>query len=69
MILIAIFFPALSFFLRGKIFAAIIALILQCTLVGWLPVAIWAVISRSNAQNTKQINKIEQRIIASRNKY
>jgi len=51
MILIAILFPSLSFFLRGKIFAAIIALALQCRLVGWLPVAIWAVISRSNTQN------------------
>jgi len=68
MILIAILFPVLFFFLRGKLFAAIIALILQCTLVGWLPVAIWAVISRSNVQNTKQISKMEQRIIAAQNK-
>jgi uncharacterized membrane protein YqaE (UPF0057 family) len=68
MILIAILFPALSFLLRGKIFAAIIALLLQCTLIGWLPVAIWAVVSRSNAQNTKQISKMEQRIIAAQNK-
>jgi len=68
MILIAILFPALSFFLRGKLFTAIIALILLCTLVGWLSVSIWAVISRSNAKNTKQISKMEQRIIAAQNK-
>jgi uncharacterized membrane protein YqaE (UPF0057 family) len=67
MILIAILFPALSFFLRGKIFAAIIALLLQCTLIGWLPVAIWAVVSRSNAKNDQRIKQMEQTIIAAQN--
>ena len=68
MILIAILFPALSFLLRGKIFAAIIAFILQLTMVGWIPVAIWAVISYNNAKNEKRIKKMEKNIIASQNK-
>jgi len=67
MTLIAILFPALSFLLRGKIFAAILAFILQCTLIGWLPVAIWAVVSRSNAENHKRIKQMEQNIIANQN--
>jgi uncharacterized membrane protein YqaE (UPF0057 family) len=68
MTLLAILFPALSFFLRGKIFAAIIAFVLQCTLIGWIPVAIWAVVSRSNAKNEQRIKKMEQNIISSQNK-
>lgn len=64
MILIAILFPALSFLLRGKMFAAIIAFILQCTLIGWLPVAIWAVVSRSNAKNEKRMRQMEQKFNA-----
>jgi TM2 domain-containing membrane protein YozV len=31
--------------LRGRIVTSIICLILQITLIGWIPAAIWAVIS------------------------
>jgi len=58
MTLIAIFFPALSFFLRGKIFTAIICLILQITLIGWIPAAIWAVISLQNSRADKRNDKL-----------
>ncbi len=72
MILIAILIPWLSFFLRGKIFAGIICLILQITLIGWLPAAIWAVIARNNAKNDDKLKKMEQElkstIIANSNK-
>ena len=46
MILIAVLVPWLSFFMRGKIISGIVCLILQITLIGWLPAAIWAVASR-----------------------
>jgi len=68
MTLIAILIPWLSFFLRGKILSGIICLILQITLIGWLPAAIWAVISRNNAKQNARLNEMEKRIIASRNK-
>ena len=42
-LLLAIFLPFLSFFFIGRPFAGIICLILQVTLIGWLPAAIWAV--------------------------
>ena len=66
MILVAILIPWLSFFLRGKILSGIICLILQITLIGWLPAAIWAVISRNNAKQNARLNEMEKRIIASR---
>ena len=48
MTLIAILLPWLSFFLRGRILRGIICVILQLTLVGWLPAAVWAVIDLQN---------------------
>ncbi|WP_202703566.1 YqaE/Pmp3 family membrane protein [Flavobacterium sp. UGB4466] len=58
MILIAILLPWLSFLFRGKIFTAIICLILQITLIGWLPAAIWAVVSLQNARDERRTNKL-----------
>ena len=58
MTLIAIFFPFFSFLLRGKIFTSIICLILQITLIGWIPAAIWAVISLQNSRADKRNEKL-----------
>lgn len=45
---IAFFFPWLSLILQGKIGAGILCLILQLTLIGWLPATIWAIMSLNN---------------------
>ncbi|MBR2648793.1 MAG: YqaE/Pmp3 family membrane protein [Sediminibacterium sp.] len=58
MTLIAIFFPFLSFLLRGRLFTGIICLLLQITLIGWIPAAVWAVISLQNARADKRNNKL-----------
>ncbi|MFT3911359.1 MAG: YqaE/Pmp3 family membrane protein [Ferruginibacter sp.] len=58
MTLIAIFFPFLSFFLRGRIFTAIICFILQITLIGWIPAAVWAVISLQNDRADRRNDKL-----------
>lgn len=58
MTLIAIFFPFISFLLRGKILTGIICLILQITLIGWIPAAVWAVISLQNARADKRTDKM-----------
>ncbi len=52
--LLAILLPFLSFMIRGKIFTGIICLILQITLIGWLPAAIWAVLSLHNDRADKE---------------
>ena len=54
MLLIAILLPWLSFFLRGKIIQGIICLILQITIIGWLPAVFWAVSSRSEGKAEKR---------------
>jgi len=62
MILIAVLLPWLSFFMRGKIISGIICLVLQITLIGWLPAAIWAVASRVDGKNKQRINALEKKI-------
>ncbi|HET9056616.1 MAG TPA: YqaE/Pmp3 family membrane protein [Chitinophagaceae bacterium] len=58
MTLIAIFFPFLSFLLRGRILTGILCLILQLTLIGWIPAAVWAVISLQNSRADKRNEKL-----------
>ncbi|WP_374172811.1 YqaE/Pmp3 family membrane protein [Flavobacterium tructae] len=58
MTLMAIFFPSLSFLLRGKLLTALLCLILQITLIGWIPAAIWAVLSLENARADKRNAKL-----------
>ncbi|MCI0920018.1 YqaE/Pmp3 family membrane protein [Sphingobacterium rhinopitheci] len=62
MILIAVLFPWLSFFLRGKIIRGFLCLILQITLIGWLPAAIWAVASQLDARNKKRIKDLQYNV-------
>jgi len=58
MTLIAILLPFLSFFLRGKILTGILCLILQITILGWIPAAIWAVTSLQNARADRRTDRI-----------
>ncbi|WP_374443283.1 YqaE/Pmp3 family membrane protein [Epilithonimonas sp.] len=52
--LLAILLPFVSFFVRGKIITSIICFILQITILGWLPAAIWAALSLNNARAEKR---------------
>jgi uncharacterized membrane protein YqaE (UPF0057 family) len=63
MILLAILLPWLSFLLRGKLLSGIICLILQITLIGWVPAAIWAAYSLSESKSKKRINQLEARLM------
>jgi hypothetical protein len=69
MTLVAILIPWLSFFLRGKILSGILCVILQVTLIGWIPAAIWAVISLNNSRADARTHKIVQAIKNNQNQY
>ncbi len=56
--LIALFMPWLCFFTMGKILQGLICLILQLTLIGWLPATIWAILSISNYHADRRVDKI-----------
>lgn len=44
MIAVAILLPWLALFLRGRPFQGILCLILQITVIGWIPATIWALV-------------------------
>ena len=56
-LLIALFLPWLTFFTIGRPFAGLICLILQITLLGWLPATIWAVYALSQYKTDQKIKK------------
>ncbi|QBC45246.1 YqaE/Pmp3 family membrane protein [Iodobacter fluviatilis] len=56
-LIIAIFLPFLAFFTIGRPFAGIFCLILQITLIGWLPAAIWAVYALSQFKTDQKIER------------
>ncbi|SFW71556.1 YqaE/Pmp3 family membrane protein [Chitinophaga sancti] len=69
MTLIAILLPWLSFLLRGKLLSGILCLILQCTILGWIPAAIWAVISLDNSRADRRNRKLIKAIKQNRGNY
>ena len=54
-LLIALLLPFLLFFTIGRPLAGIICLILQITLIGWIPAAIWAAYALSQYNTDKKI--------------
>ena len=55
-LLIAIFLPFLVFFTIGRPVAGLICLVLQITLIGWIPAALWAVYALSQWNTDKKID-------------
>jgi uncharacterized membrane protein YqaE (UPF0057 family) len=56
-LLLAIFFPFIAFFTIGRPFAGIVCLILQVTLIGWIPAALWAIYALGQYKTDKKIDK------------
>jgi uncharacterized membrane protein YqaE (UPF0057 family) len=54
-LLIALLLPWLTFFTIGRPIAGVVCLVLQLTLIGWLPAAIWAVYALSQYKTDKKI--------------
>lgn len=64
MILLSIFFPGISFLIRGKIGSFIFCILLQMTIIGWIPCAIWAVSSVINGRQEKRYKQLSHQISA-----
>lgn len=56
-LVIALLLPWLTFFTIGRPVAGIICLILQVTLIGWVPAAIWAVYALSQWKTDRKIRR------------
>lgn len=54
-LLIAFIFPWLVFFTIGRPIAGVICLVLQITILGWIPATIWAVYALSQYKTDQKI--------------
>jgi len=54
-LIISLFLPWLTFFTIGRPIAGLICLLLQITLIGWLPATIWAVYALSQYKTDQKI--------------
>ena len=58
-LLIALLLPWLLFFTIGRPWSGLFCLILQITLIGWIPAAIWAAYALSQFNTDKKIAQIQ----------
>jgi uncharacterized membrane protein YqaE (UPF0057 family) len=56
--LVALFLPWLAFFTMGQVFSGIVCLLLQLSIVGWLPATIWAFMAISNHHADKRTDRV-----------
>ena len=56
-LLLAFVLPFTVFFTVGRPIAGVICLVLQITLIGWIPATIWAVYALSQYKTDKKIEK------------
>ncbi len=56
-LLIAFLLPWFTFFTIGRPLAGIVCLILQITVIGWIPATIWAVYALSQYQTDQKIRR------------
>jgi TM2 domain-containing membrane protein YozV len=56
--LCALLFPWITFFTMGKIGQGFLCLILQLTIIGWLPAAVWALVSVAGYNADKRTDRI-----------
>ncbi len=56
-LILAILLPWLQFFTINRPFAGIFCLLLQITLIGWVPAAIWSVYALSQYKTDEKIRK------------
>ncbi|UTH75311.1 YqaE/Pmp3 family membrane protein [Chromobacterium sp. IIBBL 290-4] len=60
-LLLAIFLPWLQFFTIGRPFAGLFCLMLQLTVIGWLPAALWSVYALSQYKTDQKIERALRR--------
>lgn len=59
-LLLALLLPWLQFFTIGRPFAGIACLVLQVTLIGWIPATIWSVYALSQYTTDQKIARMSR---------
>lgn len=57
-LILAIFLPWVAFFTIGRPFSALICLVLQITVIGWIPAALWAIYALGQYKTDKKIEAL-----------
>lgn len=60
-LLLAILLPWLQFFTIGRPVAGLVCLLLQVTIVGWIPAALWSVYALSQFHTDRKIARAARR--------
>ncbi|RBM05338.1 YqaE/Pmp3 family membrane protein [Novacetimonas cocois] len=60
-LVLALLLPWLQFFTIGRPFAGITCLVLQLTVIGWLPAAIWSVYALGQYKTDRKIARMAGR--------
>ena len=56
--MLALLIPALSFGVRNRKKEAVLSLILQLSLIGWIPAAVWALVTLHRDTKEKRIERV-----------
>ena len=56
-LILAILLPWVQFFTIGRPIAGVVCLVLQISLIGWIPAAIWSVYALSQYKTDQKIEK------------
>ena len=59
---LAFFFPWLSLILQGKILSGLICLLLQITIIGWIPAFLWAYTSLDRMYADRRTKRVIREI-------
>lgn len=59
-LVLAIFLPCLVFFTIGRPLSGILCIILQVTVLGWIPASLWAIYALNNYQTDKKIREMKR---------
>lgn len=59
---IAFFLPFLSLMTQGKVISGLVCLLLQLTIIGWIPAFIWALTSLNSMYEDRRTKKIVEAI-------
>ena len=60
-LILAIFVPWFQFFTIGRPFAGLFCFLLQISLIGWIPAAIWSVYALSQYKTDQKIKALEKK--------
>lgn len=58
----AVLLPSAAFFAMGRSLSGILCLLLQLTLIGWLPAALWALHAQSQYDTDQKIHRAVVRL-------